>query len=119
MEKRSIGNTGEVAAKNYLIENGYSIVKENFHFGRHGEIDIIANYMDLLVFVEVRTKKSTGTINPLLTLTNGKKNKIKKTAQGYLYVNKIVDKQCRFDFVCVDFSIDAEKPQIMHIENAF
>lgn len=116
---RESGNKGEAIAVEYLEKNGYIIKKQNFHFGRHGELDIIAEKDNTLIFVEVRSKTSPNTVNPLLTLSNGKRQKIRRSAEGYLYVNKITNQQCRIDFICVDFTNQSKEPQIIHIENAF
>lgn len=116
-ERRQAGDRGELVAKEYLEENGYKIIKENFHFGRTGELDIIAEKNDILVFVEVRSKFSENTLNPLLSLTQSKRRKIRKSAEGYLYINKIQNKMCRIDFLIVDFSTTSDKPVIQHLEN--
>jgi len=115
---RQSGFRGEEAAKKYLIARDYSIIKENFHFGRYGEIDLIVEKDNILVFIEVRSKTSPNTINPLLSLSEKKKTKIRKAAEGYLYINKIVDKMCRLDFIVVDFTKSIDSPSIQHIENA-
>lgn len=52
MNNKSKGNKGEEIAVNYLISKGYSIKKRNFHFGRYGEIDIIAEKDNVLIFLK-------------------------------------------------------------------
>ncbi|GAB5465582.1 MAG: YraN family protein [Candidatus Kapaibacteriales bacterium] len=116
---RDFGKKGEDVAAQYLTSKGYTIVKRNFHYGRHGELDIVAKKEDLLIFVEVRSKFSRNTINPMLTLNYPKIKKIKKSGEGYLYINKIRNVQCRFDFIWIDFSKNKDKPEVNHIENAF
>ena len=110
------GNLGEDLATEYLENKGYSIIKRNFHFGKTGEIDIIAEKNDELVFVEVkyRTNRSFG--DPLESITPRKAKTLRRTAEGYLYVNKITDKPCRIDIIVIDKSGKNEK--IQHIENA-
>ena len=53
---REIGAKGEKAAAKFLKKNGYRIVKKNF-YSAHGEIDIIAENKEYLVFVEVKSRK--------------------------------------------------------------
>lgn len=99
------------------MEKGLKIVKRNFHFGKTGEIDIIAYDNDVLVFVEIRSKSNDAYGDPLSSITQGKIRKIRKTAEGYLYVNNINDTECRFDVVTVDFT--KNQPELNHIPFAF
>ena len=55
MEKRQVGALGEKIALSLLRSKGYKILKKNFHT-RFGEIDIVAQDGDTLVFVEVKTR---------------------------------------------------------------
>ncbi len=114
---RSIGSKFEDIAANYLTEKGYIIIKRNFHFGKLGEIDIVAQIGKILVFVEVKARTSVeyGTIYDTVPIS--KRKTIRKTAEGYLYVNKINDRECRLDFVGIDATV---RPFVItHIENAF
>jgi len=81
-----------------------------------GEIDIIAEINKVLVFVEVRSKFYYDTPDPINSIGFGKRTKLRKAAEGYLFINKIQDKEMRFDVIILDFS---QKPtQVTHIENA-
>ncbi len=113
---RDKGNHGEDLAVEYLEAKGYKIIKRNFHFGKTGEIDIIAEINNELVFVEVkyRTNRSYG--EPLESITPKKANTLRRTAEGYLFVNKIYDKACRIDIIIIDKR--GNKPFIEHLENA-
>ena len=117
MNTRQIGNQGENLAINYLIENGYTIIKQNFHFGKQGEIDIIARDADYLCFIEVKTRNNRNYGDPLSSITPSKVKKLRRTAQGYLYVNKIENQACRFDVVSIDHSGIGSKIEL--IQNAF
>ena len=116
LSTRDKGTYGENLAVEYLEEKGYVILKRNFHFGKTGEIDIIADDDGELVFVEVkyRTNRSYG--DPMESLTPKKVNTLRRTAEGYLYVNKIQDKSCRFDIIIINKT--GAEPVIEHIENA-
>src|SRR3989344_7567490 len=57
MEKRQVGTLGEKIALSLLRSRGYKILEKNFHT-RFGEIDIVAQDGDTLVFVEVKTRHS-------------------------------------------------------------
>lgn len=114
---RTVGARGEEEAASYLKNKGYKIIKQNFHFGKTGEIDIVASKDDVLVFVEVKTRYSDKYGDPLLSITYNKQRSIRKVAEGYLYINKITDMECRFDVIIID-----KRPgtnEILHMENAF
>jgi len=57
MDRQEVGKLGEKAARKFLKKRGYRIRETGFRC-RHGEIDIIAQKKDYLVFVEVRTKSN-------------------------------------------------------------
>ena len=52
----SLGKKGESLAVKYLKERGYTIVETNFRYER-AEIDVIAKEKNVLVFVEVKTRR--------------------------------------------------------------
>ena len=114
---RAVGNKGEDLAEKYLSENGYNIIKRNFHFGKSGEIDIIADEGDVLCFIEVKTRYSFDYGSPIESITPSKMKKIRRVADGYLYVNKINDKECRFDVLLIDMR--TKIPSIELMKNAF
>jgi putative endonuclease len=114
---RSIGAKFEDMAANYLTDKGYKIIKRNFHFGKVGEIDIVAQFGKVLVFVEVKARTSVEYGSIYDTVPISKRKTIRRAAEGYLYVNKISDKECRLDFVGIDATV---RPFVItHIENAF
>jgi len=108
---------GESAACKFLAELGYKILKRNFIYGRIGEIDIVAQDGDTLVFVEVKTRSNYRFGLPEESVNGRKQAQLKKVAQMYYYVNKIQDKSCRFDVVAVD--ILNGKTTIRHHKAAF
>ena len=116
LDKRRKGKQGEDHAVDYLQKKGYRILERNFRF-EHGEIDIIAEDHDALVFVEVKARRSKLYGEPEDAITPRKRNQLKKTADGYLFENDIDDKECRFDVIAIDYN--EKKPVIRHLENAF
>jgi putative endonuclease len=113
---REKGDFGEDIAVEYLEKLGYKILKRNFHFGRIGEIDIVAEINDELVFVEVKLRTSSTYGEPIDSITPRKVATLKRVAQGYYHVNSIRDKACRFDVITVDKRTD--EPKIEHLKNA-
>ena len=55
--KQTLGAWGESVAAQYLIEHGYEILARNQHVS-HAEIDLIARFDGMLVFVEVKTRST-------------------------------------------------------------
>ena len=72
MKRKELGNIGEKLAKNFLKRKGYRIRETNFRC-REGEIDIVAEQKDYLVFIEVRTKASFSFGKPEESITYAKK----------------------------------------------
>jgi putative endonuclease len=115
--KREKGAKGEQFASNFLEKNGYKVIKKNFNFSRFGEIDIVCEKDNLLVFVEVRSKQNPNTPDPINSINFGKQKNFRKAAEGYIYINKIENKDCRIDVIIVDFTV--EPVNLLHLENAF
>ncbi|MGB9773950.1 MAG: YraN family protein [Bacteroidota bacterium] len=110
------GKKGEEAAVEFLQNLGYEIICRNYRF-EHGEIDIIAWDGEVLVFVEVKLRRSRRFGVPEDSVTARKQQHIKRAAEGFLYERGIQDVECRFDVVAID---EAYRPKnIRHYINAF
>ena len=57
MNTKILGNAGENLAAAYLENHGYRILERNYRC-KQGEIDIIAQKCDVLVFIEVKTRRT-------------------------------------------------------------
>jgi putative endonuclease len=115
--KKYTGDRGEDLAVDYLEKKNFQIVERNYRYG-HGEIDIIAKDRNVLVFVEVKTRKNLEFGEPILAITKNKQKQIRKIAESYLYEKKIKDIDCRMDVVAILLKKNLP-PEINHIENAF
>ncbi len=113
----AIGTMSEELAAAFLIDKGYAIIKRNFHFGRDGEIDIIALDGDILVFIEVKARSSSVYGLPEAAVTPAKQRTLRRVARGYCYINSVEDRECRFDVIAVD--LHEKSPVMRHIVNAF
>ncbi len=117
-ERLTLGKWGEEAAARYLRKRKFKIIARNFRCSV-GEIDIVARHRDVLVFVEVKTKREEGFIPPEASITGDKKRQIIKAAGYYLKKLRLKDQRCRFDVVAV-VAGDGEKPEaIRHYPGAF
>ena len=110
------GKTGEDLAAKYLRKKGYSIILRNYRT-KCGEIDIIAKHKNVLIFIEVKTRKGVFLDTPLAAVTKRKTIQISKVAQEYLSKENKFDTEARFDVIAVCYNND--QTDIEHIENAF
>lgn len=115
---KEIGDFGEKAAKEYLEEHGYKILKTNFRL-KMGEIDIIAKKDGCTVFTEVKTRKNDAFGNPSEYVNFKKQEKIRHTAICFVHS---LDTDMRFDVIEVyygEMNGGFFIKKINHIENAF
>jgi putative endonuclease len=115
-ERTLLGSWGESSVAQYLIEKGYQIVALNYR-SRLGEIDLIARKGELLVMVEVKTRK-TSYFSTSIVVNLTKQKKIIKTAKLFLQQSAYQDVVCRFDVALVSKK-DNGMPLIDYRENAF
>ncbi|NLT95106.1 MAG: YraN family protein [Clostridia bacterium] len=87
---KGLGQKGEDLAVKELVSRGYKILERNFRC-KIGEIDIIAQEKDTLVFIEVRSKSGSEYGLPQETVMSKKKKTIRKVAEFYLMKNKLQD----------------------------
>ncbi|KIH77937.1 putative endonuclease [Geoalkalibacter ferrihydriticus] len=114
--RQSLGRWGEERAGDFLQRQGFQIVERNLRTPL-GEIDLIARQGRTLVFVEVKTRRSTAFGVPQDAVTPRKQRQIIRAAQWYLGQGRHSGLQPRFDVIAV-LAATAE-PQIEHIANAF
>ncbi len=115
--RRNCGPSGEELAVQYLQEKGYKILERNYRF-EHGEIDIVALDGQMLVFVEVKARRSTRFGEPEEAMTDVKVKNLCATADGYMFEHKMEDQSCRFDVIAIKYNPGASKPVIRHHEHA-
>lgn len=114
MNHIALGEKGEAAAVEYLRRHGYAVLQQKYRT-RTGEIDIIAKKDGVLVFVEVKTRRSTRYGLPAEAVTYRKQQKIIQTALCYLAQTQQSDAPCRIDVIEV-YETDG---RINHLVNAF
>lgn len=82
--RQEAGRLGENLVSDYLQAKGFLILARNWHAGRYGEIDIVAQKDEELFVVEVKTKQWPCFVNPE-TMVNGLKiNKLNLSAQSFV-----------------------------------
>lgn len=97
-----LGPDGENTASVYLIKKGYTIIERNFR-SPFGEIDIIAKKNSFIIFIEVKTSKSSVFGYPEDRIDSGKLKRIKKTAGHFLRHNiqEGENYSFRFDLIAI------------------
>lgn len=110
------GNKGEDLACEYLQKQGYKILERNFRI-RGGEIDIIAQDKDVIIFVEVKARYSHEYGLPVEAMTFWKIKALLRAAQFYLVKHGLGKSAYRLDFVGIDYSRSKEDPEIELIKN--
>ena len=113
--RQELGRIAEDHAGRYLRSKGYRILERNYRTPR-GEIDIIAEHRNSLVFVEVKSRTSTEDFDPRDSVTPGKQHRIVLAAAAYIS-NR--DRTTRFDVVEVEITPEGRVQKIDVIEGAF
>ena len=113
---QKFGKKSEALATAYLKLSGYRILARNYR-NRIGEIDIIASDGPVLVFIEVKARKTDRYGSPKNAVTAAKQVKISNTALAYLKENGQLNRRARFDVVAIDARY--EPPEIEVVKNAF
>ncbi len=99
--RKQLGDNAEETARQYLEQKGYRTVQKNFRC-KTGEIDLIMQKDDYLIFVEVRSRSHNRYGEPLETVDYTKQKKIKKASAYFLYIHpKLAHCYCRYDVVSV------------------
>jgi putative endonuclease len=107
---------GEDMATSFLKQKGYTIIERNFRKS-YGEIDIIAVNRGILVFVEVKTRKSEKFGTALEAITPWKLREIVLTAQFYKHMHPELPDSLRIDAVSVHLNREDKLDTIDHVEN--
>ncbi len=113
---RNVGTAAEDMALKYLEKNGLTLLTRNYHC-RQGEIDLIMQEGNFLVFIEVRYRKNNHFGSAAESVTRHKQLRVLTTAEYYLQNEKQnADNACRFDVITVS---GEQNPHIEWIQDAF
>lgn len=109
-----VGKLGEEIAKKHLASQGYLILDLNWRWGK-GEIDIIAQQNNVLVFIEVKTRTQNTFGYPEEAISTKKQQLMYELAIEYMYQHQHED-EFRFDVIAITLSPTTE---IEHFQDAF
>ncbi len=115
-----MGLQGEKRVAAFLRKRGFNVIKRNFQC-RYGEIDIIAENSEYILFVEVKTRKENALISGIDAVDSHKQSRITLAAQDYIS-KTCCEKQPRFDVAQVTVSEKEDGTfgySLKYLENAF
>ena len=115
-----VGLQGEKRVAAFLRKRGFNVIKRNFQC-RYGEIDIIAENNEYILFVEVKTRKENALISGALAVDSRKQSRLTLAAQDYIAKTRN-EKQPRFDVAEVTVFEKADGTlgyNLKYLENAF
>ena len=100
----SIGSDGENRALAFIRDKGFTLIERNYRAGRAGEIDIIARKDNMVVFFEVKRRRSKSFGGGIYAITEAKKRRIRAVARAFIasrpaYQHK--DITFRFDLIVI------------------
>lgn len=113
------GKKAEELTANFLRRNGTAVIKRNYR-SRYGEIDIIAETEEYIIFVEVRARASGNLVTGAESVTPKKQKRIILTAMDFLS-RFYTEAQPRFDVAEVTVTGDGKGAHysLNYIKNAF
>ena len=114
---KKLGASGEDLAASHLKKQGFAILDRNYRCAV-GELDLVARKGPLIVFAEVKTRRSEHYGAPHTAVTPQKQKKIIKLAHIYLKQKNLGNLQPRYDVIAVRWN-DNGRPEIDHIPAAF
>ncbi|MDP3939957.1 MAG: YraN family protein [Deltaproteobacteria bacterium] len=96
--RRQTGIFGEERAAAVLREAGYRLLARNYRCPQ-GEVDIVAEEGEQIVFVEVKARRGEAFGGPAAAVTRAKRRRIARAALHYLAANRMLERPARFDVV--------------------
>ena len=114
-KKDKLGELGEEIATKFLSDKGYLIRDRNWRYDKK-EIDIIAQEDNLLVIVEVKTRKYDFIEKPEEIVNRQKERFLVEACEAYIREHKL-DFETRFDVIFISYP--ERNVKINHVENAF
>ena len=113
------GHHVEQRAARWLKQQGLRLIDSNY-LCRQGEIDLIMQEQDQLIFIEVLYRKSSAFGSAAETVNAGKQQKILLTAQHFLQQHpKWQNHSCRFDVIAAQPGTGSDTLDLSWIKNAF
>lgn len=114
--RQELGISGESRAVAELERLGYAILDQRYRT-RGGEIDIVAQDGETIVFVEVKVRQTPEMGTAAEAVTPAKQRRLVAMAVDYLARHDMHDRPCRFDVVAIDG--EGDRAVLVHYRHAF
>jgi putative endonuclease len=115
--RQGLGRTGERLAAGELLRQGYHVLEQNFRCS-YGEIDLVAEDEQDLIFVEVKTRRGSAFGLPEEAVTLRKQRKIAQVASYYLDLHACSERSWRIDVVAVQLDRGGKLEEIRVYQHA-
>lgn len=117
VNRRELGRWGEAVARRHLVSCGYRLLETNWRISR-GEIDLIMQIGEVIVFVEVKSRSSQEFGLPEAAVTASKQKRLIALAWSYLQEKEMLDREWRIDVIAVEGTPREGPTRLDHYENA-
>jgi putative endonuclease len=114
----ALGRWGEDRAARFLRRRGWTVLAQNYRFGRR-EIDLVIRRGDVVAFVEVKTRAGTGFGAPHEAITRLKRREIETVATHFLARHGLEGVCVRFDALAIVVDRDYRVARLEHVEDAW
>jgi len=114
-QRKLLGDWGEAVAADYLARKGYRILHRQWRCSR-GELDLVALRNEVLVFVEVKTRRGRAMGAPEQGVTRAKASKLQELALAYVGEHDL-DLDWQIDMVAVELDPEGNLMRLEHLEN--
>jgi putative endonuclease len=115
--QRALGDFGERIARAHLEAHGYRVLATNFRV-REGEVDIVACKDDVVVFVEVKTRRGAALGSAIESVDGRKARRLRIAAEAFAQEHGELPPGRRIDVIAIDLAPDGRVRSVQHIENA-
>jgi len=116
LANKDFGDWGEQIAVDYLISNNIKVIGRNIRT-RYGEIDILGQKDGIIIFFEVKTRRTEEFGNPEDAVDYKKREHMKNSALDYMQSNLDLEMDWRIDVIAI-FVGENNKLQIRWVKNA-
>ena len=116
--QKRLGEWGEAEAQRYLETLGYVFVDRNYRT-QEGEIDLVMQDDDIVVFVEVKTRISNKFGAPEESVSKVKRQRLQRAAWAFLQEHEMLNASWRIDVVAIEASPNRTILRLDHYPNAF
>jgi len=113
---KATGALGEQLASQYLTNHGYHIIERNAN-SRWGELDIVAEKNNRVIFIEVKTRTDLRMGRPYEAVGRGKLRRLYRTIQHYILIHNLEKKKFQLDVIGIVLNQDKSDQELKHYEN--